>query len=348
MFLFAYWFFLHFLISLTLIFNKRFTFYLSLLFLALMSFLYISKNATVDLVVYYTQFAYEFAWFEPGWSYLSLALSKLFSGDPYLVHLSYQFISLLLIFFLAKKFFAEYALPKSNYYFLIPAISLTIYTMFYFLGSQNVLRQFLASILCLYAFYFGQNNRWFLAFAFYLISITVHISSCILIPIYLILTLRTNQKIITYSLSFAVGALLILLMLKFFSEHPAVETYTTIQDAVEYKSRITYFKFIILSFSLFFTHFLFTKTSEFKFNIVKKFLEFRFAIYFFALPFAFFQFWDLWTRITLITYFIELMLLMLVVFLKASQKYRFTCALLVMSYGIAPNVMEILKSDNIY
>ena len=73
-----------------------------------MSILYFKKNATVDLVVYYTQFAYQAAWFEPGWGYLSLALSKLFSGDPYRVHFFYQLISLLLIFTLAKKFFSEY------------------------------------------------------------------------------------------------------------------------------------------------------------------------------------------------------------------------------------------------
>lgn len=346
--LFVYWFSLHFLISISLIFNKRFTFYLSLLFFVLMSYLYISKNATVDLVVYFTQFSYQQAWFEPGWGYLSLALSKVFSGNPYRVHFTYQLISLLLIFFLSKKFFSEYSIPKKKYYFLIPAMSLTIYTIFYFLGSQNVLRQFLSSIICLYAFYYGLNNKWFLSLSLYLISITIHISSAILIPLYFILSIRTSQKMINYLLSFIGGLLLIFLMLSIFREHPAVETYITIQDAADYKSRITYFKFIVLSFSLFFTHFLFTNTQEFKFFIIKKFIEFRFAVYFFALPFAFFQFWDLWTRITLITYFIELMLMMLIVFFKASQKYRFTCALLVMSYGIAPNVMAILNSGRVY
>ena len=313
-----------------------------------MLFFYKSKNVTQDLFNYYVQFASQGAWFEPGWGYFSMALSKVFLGNPYIVHFFYQILSILLIFILAKKFFSKYAVERSNYYFLIPAMSITIYTMFYFLGSQNVLRQFFSSIFCLYAFYFAQQKKWFFSFVFYVISITFHLSSSILIPLYFILSRINNQKLINYFLSFIGGVLLFILMLSIFRENPAVEAYFTIQDQQDYKNRSTYFKFIILSLSLFITHFILSKTLEFKFDVIKKFLEFRIAIYFFALPFAFSQLWDIWTRIYLVTYFIELMLMLLIIFSKTSQKYRFGCALLVMSYGIAPNVMKILNSSPVY
>ena len=309
-----------------------------------MSFLYIKKNITVDLKYYYAQFKAGGAWFEPGWGYLTMVLSKIFSSNPYLVHFAYQIFSLLLIFSLSKKFYSTLALKKTNYYFLVPAISLTIYTIFYFLGSQNVLRQFIASILCLYAFYYGQKNKWFYSFLIYFISIFFHLSSAIIIPIYFLMSLQVNQKLIKFLLSFFAGLGLVSLIFIIFKDHPAVVFYIEIQEQADYKSRSTYFKFIALSFSLFVTHFLFTRTPEFKFDVIKKFLEFRFAIYFFALPFVFFFFFSLWTRITVIIYFIEIFLMMLMIFSKTSQKYRFVCALLILSYGIAPNVRSILTA----
>ena len=310
-----------------------------------MSYFYFSKNVTVDLKYYYVQFSTGGAWFEPGWGYLSMVLSKIFSGNPYLVHFAYQIFSLLLIFSLSKKFYSSLALKKTTYYFIVPAISLTIYTMFYFLGSQNVLRQFVASILCLYAFYYGQKNKWISSFFIYFISIFFHLASAIIIPIYFLMSLRVNQKIIKYVICFIGGTVLLGLILIILKDNPRVAFYIEIQDATEFKeNRITYFKFIVLSFSLFVTHFLFTRTPEFKFDIIKKFLEFRFAIYFLALPMVFFELWTLWTRITVIIYFIEIFLMMLMIFSKTSQKYRFVCALLILSYGIAPNVRSILTA----
>ena len=100
--LFAYWFLLHFFLSLTFVLVKDIPI-LSLIFLALMSFLYISKNITVDLKYYYAQFRAAGVWWEPGWGYLSMVLSKIFSSNPYLVHFAYQIFSLLLIFFFVKE-----------------------------------------------------------------------------------------------------------------------------------------------------------------------------------------------------------------------------------------------------
>ena len=312
-----------------------------------MSFLYISKNVTIDLKHYYAQFSAAGVWWEPGWGYFSMILSKIFSNNPYLVHFAYQIFSLLLIFSLSKKFYSTLALKKTNYYFLVPAFSLTIYTIFYFLGSQNVLRQFIASILCLYAFYFGQKNKWFSSFLIYFISVFFHLSSAIIIPIYFLMSLRVNQKLIKYFLSFFAGLGLVSLIFIIFKDNPQVAFYIEIQDHADYKSRSTYFKFFALSFSLFFTHFLFTRTPEFKFDVIKKFLEFRFAIYFLALPLAFFELWTLWTRITVIIYFLELLLMLLMIYSKTSQRYRFVCALLILSYGIAPNVKNILSAPGL-
>lgn len=312
-----------------------------------MLFLYISKNVTVDLRHYYAQFTAAGVWWEPGWGYFSMVLSKIFSSNPYLVHFAYQIFSLLLIFSLSKKFYSTLVLKKTNYYFLVPAISLTIYTVFYFLGSQNILRQFIASILCLYAFYFGQKNKWFSSFLIYFISVFFHLSSAIIIPIYFLMSLRVNQKLIKYFLSFFAGLVMVILIFMIFRDHPQVAFYIDIQDHVDYKSRSTYFKFFALSFSLFFTHFLFTRTPEFKFDVIKKFLEFRFAIYFLALPLVFFELWTLWTRITVIIYFLELLLMLLMIYSKTSQRYRFVCALLILSYGIAPNVKNILSAPGL-
>lgn len=345
--LFTYWFLLHFLLSLTFVFSKRYNYFISLIFLTLMLFLYISKNVTVDLKHYYAQFTAAGVWWEPGWGYFSMVLSKIFSSNPYLVHFAYQIFSLLLIFSLSKKFYSTLVLKKTNYYFLVPAISLTIYTVFYFLGSQNILRQFIASILCLYAFYFGQKNKWFSSFLIYFISVFFHLSSAIIIPIYFLMSLRVNQKLIKYFLSFFAGLVMVILIFMIFRDHPQVAFYIEIQDHVDYKSRSTYFKFFALSFSLFFTHFLFTRTPEFKFDVIKKFLEFRFAIYFLALPLVFFELWTLWTRITVIIYFLELLLMLLMIYSKTSQRYRFVCALLILSYGIAPNVKNILSAPGL-
>jgi len=343
--LFAYWFLLHFLLSLTLFFSKRYTYFISLVFFTLMSYFYLSKNITADLRYYYIQFKTGGAWFEPGWGYLTMILSKIFFGNPVLVHFVYQFFSLLLIFSLSKKFYSSLALKKTNYYFIVPAFSLIIYTIFYFLGSQNVLRQFVANIICLYAFYHGQKNQWASSFLFYFISILFHLSSAIIIPIYFLMSLSVNQKTIKYLLCFFAGTVLLGLLLVIFRENPKVAFYIQIQEAAEFKqNRSTYFKFMVLSLSLFFTHFLFTKTPEFKFDVIKKFLEFRFAIYFLALPMVFFELWTLWTRITVVIYFIELFLMMLMIFSKTSQKYRFVCGLLILSYGIAPNVKNILSA----
>ena len=132
----------------------------------------------------------------------------------------------------------------------------------------------------------------FIIFNLFYFHIFSSLSSAIIIPIYFLMSLQINQKLIKYLLSFFAGLGLVSLIFIIFKDHPQVAFYIEIQDQADYKSRSTYFKFIALSFSLFFTHFLFTRTPEFKFDVIKKFLEFRFAIYFFCFTVGFFRIMD--------------------------------------------------------
>ena len=72
-------------------------------------------------------------------------------------------------------------------------------------------------------------------------------------------------------------------------------------------------------------------------------MKLRLALFFYVLIFAIMGIYELWGRIIYVFYFIDLLLISHIAFKNTTQKYRFSCALIILSYAIAPNAKNILS-----
>ena len=128
------------------------------------------------------------------------------------------------------------------------------------------------------------------------------------------------------------------------SDNLIVKTYINFQDDGQFfDGRSGILKVVLISLSIFVTTVIFKSCKEFQIENIKLLLQFRLALFFFVLIFAITGIYELWLRIIFVFYFMDLLLISYIAYNNTTQKYRFACALIVLSYAIAPNAKNILS-----
>ncbi len=338
--MFFLWFIFHVFFAFVIFFKKRLAYFLSIFVFLPIALVYLIKKPTYDLTFYYDYFAHGGGYLDPGFSYTILILSKMLASSPFLIHIAYQFISMILIYITAKKLFFDESLKKTNLYLLIPVIVCSSYTLFYLLGSQNNVRQYFAFIISFIGFLYLLNDQKIKSFLFFALSITFHSATILYFPLYILIKIFKNQKTIIYLISFLGGLSIYLILVTFLINHPGVQVYLFYEYG---ETRSGILKVILITLSIFVTNYIFKSCNEFKSENIKLLLKYRIMLFFYTLIFILIQAYELWTRIIFVFYFIDLLLISHIAFKNTSQKYRFSCALLILSYAIAPNAKNILS-----
>ena len=342
--MFFLWFVSHIFFAFVLFFKKRLPFFLSIFVFLPIALIYLKKAPTYDLIFYYKYFKAAWDFLELGFSYLILILNKILAANSFLIHIAYQFISIILIFITSKKLFYENTSSKTNLYYFVPVTVISVYTLFYFLGSQNAVRQYFAFIISFIGFIYLLNNKKLISLFLFLISLSIHKMVVLYFPLYFLIKMFKNQKLLVYLISFLGGLGLYTILITILSDNLIVKIYLNFHDNAEFQeTRSGILKVILISLSIFVTTLIFKSCKEFKLENIKVLLKLRLALFFYVLIFAIMGIYELWGRIIYVFYFIDLLLISHIAFKNTTQKYRFSCALIILSYAIAPNAKNILS-----
>lgn len=340
--MFYLWFIFHVLFAFTLFFSKRLPYYLSFLVFLPIAFIYLKKQPTYDLIFYYDFFVAVWDFLDPGFRFLILILNKMLAANSFLIHIAYQFISMIFIYIASRKLFFDQSLKKTNLYFFVPVTAISLYTLFYLLGSQNALRQYFGFVISFIGFLYLLNNQNIKAFLLFVLSITFHKMIFLYLPLYFLIKIFKNQKLLIYTLSFFGGLCIYILLVVILSDYSYVQFYLSFQDE-HFGGRSGIIKVILLTLSIFVTTYIFRSCKEFQSEKIKLLLKLRMTIFFYALIFAFVGFYELWGRVIFVFYFLDLLFITHIAYKNTTQKYRFACALIILSYAIAPNAKNILS-----
>ena len=343
--MFFLWFLSHIFFAFVLFFKKRLPFFLSIFVFLPIALIYLKKAPSYDLVFYYKYFEAAWDFLELGFNYLILVLNKILAANSFLIHIAYQFISIILIFIASKKLFHENTLNKKNLYYFVPVTVISVYTLFYLLGSQNAVRQYFAFIISFIGFiYLNNNNKKLVSLLLFLISVSIHKMVVLYFPLYFLIKMLKNQKLLIYLLSFLGGFSLYMILITILSDNLIVKIYMTFHDDAQFQeSRSGILKVLLISLSIFITTLIFRSCKEFQAENIKLLLKLRMALFFYVLIFAINGIYELWGRIIFVFYFMDLLLISHIAFKNTTQKYRFSCALIILSYAIAPNAKNILS-----
>jgi len=342
--MFFLWFVSHVFFAFVLFFKKRLPFFLSIFVCLPIALIYLKKAPSYDLIFYYKYFEAAWDFLEFGFRYLILILNKILAANSFLIHIAYQFISIILIFITSKKLFYENTSSKTNLYYFVPVTVISVYTLFYFLGSQNAVRQYFAFIISFIGFIYLLNNKKLISLLLFLISMSIHKMVVLYFPLFLLIKMFKNQKILIYLISFLGGLGLFTILITILSDNFVVKIYMNFHDNSQFQeSRSGIIKVVLISLSIFVTTLIFKSCNEYKLENIKLLLKLRLALFFYVLIFAITGIYELWGRIIYVFYFIDLLLISHIAFKNTTQKYRFSCALIILSYAIAPNAKNILS-----
>ena len=257
-------FFFHLIFAFVLFFNKRLKYFLSILVFLPIALIYLKKEPTYDLKFYYDYFEAGWDYLEYGFRYLILILNKALLANPFLIHFAYQLISLVLIFISSKKLFFEKNIKKTNLYLFLPVTVISLYTLFYLLGSQNALRQYFAFIISFIGFLFLLENQKFKSFVFFALSLFFHKVILLYLPLYFLIKIFKNQKLLIYVFSFIGGLCFYLILITVLSEFYSVNFYISYQDQAAFQEkRSGILKVILVSLSILVTTIIFKTCEEY-------------------------------------------------------------------------------------
>ena len=343
--MFFLWFVSHILFAFVLFFKKRLPFFLSVFVFLPIALIYLKKSPSYDLIFYYEYFNAAWEFLEPGFRYLIFILNKILAANSFLIHIAYQFISIILIFIASKKLFHENTSKKANLYYFLPVTVISVYTLFYFLGSQNAVRQYFAFIISFIGFIYLLNNKKLISLFLFLLSFSFHMMVFLYLPLYFLIKWFKNQRLLIYLFSLLGGLSFYIILTTIMSDNSIVKVYINFHDNSQFQeTRSGILKVVLISLSIFVTTLIFKSCKEYQLENIKLLLKFRLALFFFVLTFAITGIYELWGRIIYVYYFADLLLISYVAFKNTTQKYRFSCVLLILSYAIAPNAKNILSS----
>lgn len=339
---FSLWFLIHFIASIHLFFNRKFYILFIFLFLSPLLTIYILKNPSYDLVYYYWMWQYSGNWYEPGYNLISNFFSTISFHIPKISHLFFQFFCLIIIFITAKNLFKNVELNpnKNSLIIFLSVTTIALLSIFFFLGSQNVVRQFLATLFIFYG-YSLINQKKKKGILFYLIAITTHYGS--IITVLLLMLNHITKKSISLNLliSFIASNLLVFLLLNIFQNYEMVKFYLNFSFMDD---RSTYLKFLLITGSIFITTIIFFVSPEKKINQLRNLIFLKLSFTIFSLPLFYFSLFELYSRYIYAYYIIDMYLIIFIIFKNCSQLYRLMCIVILLSYGVAPNIKNILSS----
>ena len=340
------WFLVHFLISCVLLISQKMYTLFTPLFIIIYIVIYAEKPVTYDLTFYLNYFLEPFDSYEILFYYLTKILTIF--NDANITHIV---ICLLAIFLFI------YSLRALGLPLLMTFSALPIYlgSIYFVLGSQNVIRQFLSSsIIIFFLSYLISKLVWKRNFiAIILSSIVVGLMSSMihfsgfffssLVTLLLLIWINVYKKrelrVLMFLLIFFSGVLSSLVVV-YFLQNSNMYIYVSreIDWGGERFSNLP--KILFLSIYLFITHFLSIRLyvlRNFKINILN---NIRLLYAFYIIPFGIFT-GEAFSRLMFFFYAIDTLFCCSLLYFS-SLKIRLLIAFIFLIYAVTPNVLNIL------
>jgi hypothetical protein len=207
------------------------------------------------------------------------------------------------------------------------------------MGSQNVLRQFIAITIVGYSFLsIYQGNKMRCAI-FMILSVLFHFGTVIFVAFSLsYFAFRKYRYSVSLPLFFFGGGLMALVLNVIYPELEYLITGFATGDertGAPLKA-VIYFLLIIFSFLII------SRSIQVKELLVSVVLKLRFFLFFFSLPLVFLGLDEFYSRVIFPLFFFDAILICRSFLRGASQLYNYSSAVLVASYAFAPNALNLL------
>lgn len=278
--------------------------------------------------------------------------------SPYQVYLLYMTMTTMLILLAVRRF-----LEKQDAETVI-ILSVVLGSVYFILATQNGIRNGFALSALLYGLSLWKDRRWLFAFIFFLVGCTFHYSAIVslffVIGMHVLINLRQffMRKTILLDSSIypkldemlrrTIAIVLILIVavigLVLAKTILATTNYSNYLEKSVGDGRTSgLIKFIAVGTVLVFSSFFHREDTESKhFRIIDYMFQFRYLMFCFLAPFAFFsELEELYARLLFNYYLVELVFIT-VVFHGSNKWNRQIAVLILLSYGIAPNAINII------
>ncbi|MEN3014691.1 MAG: EpsG family protein [bacterium] len=342
------WILVHFIVAVCFLISGRSLYYVFYpLVLVISISVYLLKPISYDLAFYLAYFLNPEPFYEPLFYFISKLLS-VFQNE----YTSFVLIIILsiLTYYLALR------ILKISFLKFLSILPLYINSMFFLLGSQNAIRQFLSTTILILVLSFLIKARLKLMYVrnlllFFIIGILAslfHWSSLffLLVVFVIFISLETIKiKIfhirIVYLTNLMLGLIISYVIYYYYSEVVFVYLDTSIDWGEERTPNNI--KAISILFYVYVTQYLLRKQNDY---IIKYMLDFRKTYYFFTLPSAF-VLGEGFSRMVFFLYAIDIFVISLIFSKRESLSLRERTAISIsyIIYGISPNTLNILGTD---
>lgn len=335
-----FWVFSHFLSAIAIFIGMHRRFPVAFIILGIQLLIFSLKAISYDLVYYLENFSNPSDSFEIGFNLLTLFLNLISGGNPYFSLWLVQIGgAAFFIYLLATAHNRTVKIKFTSLDWFSTAVAFSL-TLFYFMGSQNVLRQFLATMLVGYSGLLMYHNRKTKAFLLMILAVTVHFGTIIFVVISLAAVLLLRCHYAVSIPAFMIGGTLMTLFLKIIApdlEYLIIDFATGDERTGGSTKAIVYFLFLLISYAI-------IAGSREKFEVViSTVIKLRFFLFFFALPFAIFNLDEFYSRIIFPLFFLDSILICRSFIHGSSDRYNYSSSFLLFSYAFAPNVHNLLS-----
>jgi len=331
------WIYSHVMVAILLLVTGKSSIFIN--FMVILAILYslIIKQPSYDLVHYLDFLANPTEREDFGIAFveISKALNAL-TGEQAIV--TYGILILLSIFGIVRYYAELSRLNSVTVRRYIEISTAVLMSIFFFMGSQNVLRQYTALIILGLGFVSLLGGRKMFGLLFIAVSMFIHNSMPLVALIIVGAWFTRSLNIIQTSfVHFIFGAIFILLLriimpnLEYLSSEFALGTE---RSGAALKSTL----YLLITAS---THFLLSRSVMYNEPRFKFILFLRWCVLAFALPAVIFGYQEFYSRLVFPLFFLDLTVL-IGSFLRGSDKHqRASGALILMAYSVAPNVINV-------
>lgn len=333
------WIAAHALASLLTLMRRRFPPLGSVVVLALVGWSLIAKPPSYDLIRYLEFFseAQHRDDFEIGFRLISSLSSRLLGGDAFLVYTLFVLASVYGLLRIHLTVAGDRIGIKPS---IIGCTAAIVLSVFFLMGAQNVLRQYLSLILLGLAFVCYYRSRIFLSIFLCIGALSFHQSAILFatVMLFVLVALKRGRVFAiagSFILSFvALGSISLI--------QPDHDFFTEGFAWGEERSS-TAVKFFVYFLTLLITHLSLIKSALNQAHEYQVVFLMRWVCLVIALPAVLFGYDDLFSRLIFPLFIFDFLVLSAALSGRSDRFVRFSAAILLAAYAVAPNVLNVYR-----
>lgn len=311
-----------------------------LVVLGLLTTAYILKPFSYDLIQYLYYFEDPQNDFEPIFAAFASALMLVTGENAILALILLELLSMLLavvvIYTVLRK-------PDGAPVSLIATAIITASTLFFFLGSQNVIRQFVATLLVAIAIHSLFCRKWLQLVFYAALAIGFHKSALLSLLICFLAYACLRQRYVLKVFLFGALGMLLTAALPFITEGEGYSDRSIDWGDIRTSALTKLFIYAAICVATHAPIARLLRRESIEFRLI---LSVRISFLAFTAPLAFFGYDEAFTRVLFPYFLFEAILLAKCFFLRPTNLSNLVIIVLLCSYAFAPNVANIFAGED--